>query len=131
MSATQDQTRPDANADLASEQMHVFVRDADGQTFVIAPNVLEAFSLEGTVLVRVGDKSYAVPEAVVALQPLPVDASSTIREALDNQAESGENQRLNITMPWNYIAYATCFYASWAGGGSAIAAGDHCAAVYL
>lgn len=36
-----------------------------------------------------------------------------------------------MNWPWDYAAYATCFYASWGGGASAIEAGDYCHGRYL
>ena len=32
---------------------------------------------------------------------------------------------------WDYGAYSVCFYAAWAGGGDAVAAGDYCHSQYL
>lgn len=37
----------------------------------------------------------------------------------------------DINMPWDYLAYAVCFYAGWYAEGDVIEVGDYCRAAYL
>lgn len=38
---------------------------------------------------------------------------------------------VRMNWPWDYSAYAVCFYSEWTGGGDAVEAGDHCHDLYL
>ncbi|HWV23648.1 MAG TPA: hypothetical protein VNZ58_05625 [Thermomicrobiales bacterium] len=112
------------------EMTHVFVRGEDNTTYVINPEVLEAFSLEGSVLLTIAGKHYAIPKAVVELQPLGEGADASIDGMLDEQEVPKPEDVARMTSVWNILPYTACFYGGWAGGGNAVAAADYCEARY-
>lgn len=130
MSGTRSPEKGGAHtSDHKKEEPHVFVRGEDGKTYVIRPEVLKAFLLNDVVMLTVAGKQYAIPKAVVELEPLSADANPGIDEALDKQ-ELPEEKHTMMSSPWNILPYTGCFYGAWAGGGDAVAAADYCEARY-
>ena len=104
----------------------VYVKDRDGATIAIPPDVLEAFSLRGHVLVTLGNRSFAIPEAVLQHMIAVDEERDVVEEILSKQELPGQDgEEL-----WNLVPYTACFYGAWAGGGDAVAAGNYCESRY-
>ena len=117
-----------ANGSVGIEQnTKVFVKGQDGRSYVLTPDILEAFSLSGCLLLTVGDKSYAIPRAVVEQQPVSDDDRPAVEEVLDKQDLPNQDNGKTV---WNLVPYAACFWGAWPGGGDAVAAANYCEAKY-
>lgn len=119
------ENREDAS-DAGQVTKTVFIRGRDGQTYVLSEELLDAFSLRGSVLITIGNRSFAIPEVVLKQQPIRDEDRDAVNEVLDQQELPGQDgEEL-----WNLVPYSACFYGAWAGGASAIAAGDYCESRY-
>lgn len=119
----QDQSEA-GTADEATKS--VFIKGRDGNTYVLTEELLEAFSLRGSVLLTIGNRSFAIPEVVLKQQPIRDEDRDAVNDVLDKQELPGQDgEEL-----WNLVPYTACFYGAWAGGGSAVAAGDYCESRY-
>lgn len=122
-----DITRTTEHATESQSDRSVYVRGKDGSTYVISPEILEAFSLSGMLLITVGEKSYAIPQVVVEQQPVSADDRADVEDVLNKQELPNPDDGEEL---WNLVPYTACFYGAWAGGGSAVAAGNYCEARY-
>jgi hypothetical protein len=61
---------------------------------------------------------------------LPWQAAPVNRMLVGSEPAALEHARAvhpqKIALPWDYAAYATCFYAGWAGGGDPVKVADEC-----
>lgn len=104
----------------------VYVKGRDGSTIAIRPEILEAFSLRGHVLVTLGNRSFAIPEAVLELMTVVDEEREAVEDILSKQELPGQDgEEL-----WNLVPYTACFYGAWAGGGDAVAAANYCEGRY-
>jgi hypothetical protein len=115
-------------ADKAKAAGTVYVKGQDGNTYVLSPEILEAFSLRDAVVITAGDKRYAIPRIVVQQQPVKDEERAAIEAVLDKQELPGSEDGEEI---YRYLGYTACFYGAWAGGGDAVAAGDYCMSVWM
>lgn len=106
----------------------VYVKGQDGNTYVLSPEILEAFTLRDTVVITAGEKRYAIPRVVVQQQPVKDEERDAIETVLDKQELPGSEDGEEI---YRYLGYTACFYGAWAGGGDAVAAGDYCKSEWM
>lgn len=113
--------------DQAEKVEHpVYTKGRDGSTYAIPPEVLEAFSLRGHVVVTIGNRSFAIPEVVLEQMPVADEDRDTVEDILSKQELPSQNgEEL-----WNLVPYTACFYGAWAGGGDAVAASTYCEGKY-
>jgi hypothetical protein len=116
-------------ADKAKATGSVYVKGQDGNTYVLSPEILEAFSLRDTVVITAGDKRYAIPRIVVQQQPIKDEDRESIEAVLDKQELPGASE--DGEEIYRYLGYTACFYGAWAGGGDAVAAGDYCKSEWM
>jgi hypothetical protein len=111
-------------ADKAKAAGSVYVKGQDGNTYVLSPEILEAFSLRDAVVITAGDKRYAIPRIVVQQQPVKDEERAAIEAVLDKQELPGASE--DGEEAFRYLGYTACFFGAWAGGGSAIEASGYC-----
>ena len=122
------------------------LRSPDGQFYIIPGDVAERYRVQGDsnekpqppdggVVTKVGDQTFAVPGTELELHRVPAERAAELEsqymEAAQRQlGDEAANQDDVSGYMYNVLGYTVCWYASIAGGASAVGAQQECMAYW-